>query len=461
MFSNINHHPKQGAITNMEDTLFPLPPGEESQDPTGLGKPRVQRPNRGQMQWRAVDMESSLPGDHPARLIWDLVQQLDLSPWYAEIRAVEGQAGREAIDPAILMALWLFATLEGVGSARALDRLCREHDAYRWLCGGVSVNYHTLADFRVAHAEFLDQLLTQSVAAMLADGLVSLQRVAQDGKRVRASAGSGSFRRRAKLEQYLQEAQQQVAALRQELEADPQATSKRQQAARQRAVQERQERVQKALTRMAELEAEKQKQAKKANQKDRNRELRASTSDADARTMKMADGGYRPAYNVQFATDTQSQVIAGVEVTNHGSDRGELGPMQDQIETRYGCRAQEVLVDGGFVQLDDFEQVSQKHTTIYAPLPESRTPDRDPYQPQPGDRPSIAAWRQRMGTPQAKEIYKQRAATAECVNAIQHQRGLQSFQVRSLAKVKAVVLWFALLHNLMRGQALRLAAAHS
>lgn len=445
----------------MEDTLFPLPPVEEPQDKPGLGKPRVQRPERGQLQWRAVDLESSLPGDHPARMIWDLVQQLDLSPWYADIRAVEGQAGRDAIDPAILMALWLFATLEGVGSARALDRLCREHDAYRWLCGGVSVNYHTLADFRVEHAEFLDQLLTQSVAALLADGVVSFQRVAQDGKRVRASAGSGSFRRRAKLEQYLQEAQQQVAVLRQELEADPQATSKREQAARQRAVRERQERVEKALTRMAELEAEKQKQAKKANQKDRNRELRSSTTDAEARTMKMADGGYRPAYNVQFATDTQSQVIVGVEVTNHGNDKGELGPMQDQMETRYGCRPKEALVDGGFVQLEDFEQVSQKHTIIYAPVPESRISGRDPYQPQPGDSPATAAWRQRMATPQAKEIYKQRAATAECVNAIQHNRGLQSFLVRGLAKVKAVALWFALLHTLLRGRALRLAAAQA
>jgi transposase len=441
----------------MEETLFRLPPTKKPEEELRLKKPRVQRPNREQIQWRAVDIESSLPDDHRARLIWDLVQELDLSAWYAEIRAVEGQAGRDAIDPAILMALWLLATLDGVGSARAVDRLCCEHDAYRWLCGGVSVNYHTLADFRVAHADFMDQLLTQSVAALLADDLVTLQRVAQDGKRVRASAGSGSYRRRAKLEQYLQEAQQQVAALRQELDADPQATSKRQQAARQRAVRERQERVKKALDRITELEVEKQKQAKKANKKNRNRELRASTTDADARTMKMADGGYRPAYNVQFATDTQSQVIVGIEATNVGNDRGELGLMQNQIEARYGRRPKEVLVDGGFIQLADFEQVSQKDTTIYAPLPESRNPDRDPYQPQPGDSPSIVTWRQRMATPQAKEIYKQRAATAECVNAIQHNRGLQSFLVRGLTKVKAVALWFALLHNLLRGRALRLA----
>jgi hypothetical protein len=357
--------------------------------------------------------------------------------------------------------VWLFATLEGVGSARALDRLCREHDAYRWLCGRVSVNYHTLADFRVEHGDFLDQLLTQSVAALLAEGQVSLKRVAQDGKRVRASAGSSSFRRRAKLEQYLQEAQEQVARLRQELETDPQATTKRQQAARQRAVRERQERVEKALERMAELEAEKQKRDQKANQQVRQRQPRASTSDAEAQTMKMADGGYRPAYNVQFATDTQSQVIVGVTVTQHGNDKGELGPMQDQIEARYGRRPEEALVDGGYVQLDDFAQVSQKHTTIYAPVPKCRTPGGDPYQPRQGDSQPIAAWRQRMATAEAKAIYKQRAATAECVNAIAHQRGLQSFLVRGLKKVKAATLWFALLHTLLRGRALRLAAAQA
>lgn len=311
------------------------------------------------------------------------------------------------------------------------------------------------------HGDFLDELLTQSVAALLADGLLSMKRVAQDGKRVRASAGRSSFHRRKKLEQHLQEAKQQVAALRQELESDPQATSKRQKAARQRAAHQRQERVEKALQRMVELEAEKKKQAKKANKKDRKRELRASATDAEVRSMKMANGGYRPAYNVQFETDTQTQVIVGVEVTNQGDDKGELGAMLNQIETRYDRRPEEALVDGGYVNFNDFEQVSKKEITIYALLPKSCAPDGDPYQPKPGDSPEIAAWRLRMATPPAKQIYKERAATAECVNAIQHNRGLQSFRVPGLAKVKAVALWFALLHTLLRGRTLRLAAAHA
>lgn len=441
----------------MEATLFPLPPSQKDEGTAIQGKPRVKRPNRQQLEWRAVDLESSLPEDHPARLIWDFVQQLDLSAWYGQIRALEGQVGRDAIDPAILMALWLFATLEGVGSARALDRLCREHDAYRWLCGGVSVNYHTLADFRVGQVEALDRLLTQSVAALMADGLVKLQRVSQDGKHVRASAGSSSFRRREKLEEHLHKAQEQVRRLRQELETEPQSTSKRQQAARKRAGQERLARVEKALKRLTQIEGASPKPKPSKKKKGRSGQPRASTTDADARVMKMADGGFRPAYNVQLATDTETQVIAGVIVSNQGNDKQQLGAMQTQLEERFGFRSAEALVDGGFVQYADFEAVSQKGTTIYAP-PSKYRGQEDPYRPQPKDSPIIAAWRARMESEAAKQIYKLRAATSECVNAIAQNRGLLAVRVRGLTKVKAVVLWFALLHTLWRGRTLRLAA---
>jgi len=442
----------------MDDTLFPLPPAEEASQAPVKGKPRLKRVQRQQIVLRPLDLESTLPSDHPARLVWDLVQGLDLSPLYAAIRAVEGQAGQNAIDPAILVALWLFATLQGVGSARALDRLCQEHDAYRWLCGGVSVNYHTLADFRVGHGDFLEGLLTHGVAALIADGLVTLQRVAQDGKRVRASAGSSSFRRRKTLEKCLQEAQRQVNTLRKELEDDPGATSRRQKAARERATRQRVERVEKALQRMEQLEAKQAKRSKKENQAQRQREPRASSTDDEAALMKMADGGYRPAYNAQFATDTASQVIVGVEVPDQGNDGGLMGPMRKQIERRYGRSPQEYLIDGGFVHIQDFEQAEKQHTHVYAPVPASRREGQDPYEPRPSDSPEIAAWRQRMATEPAKTIYKERASTAEWVNAIQHNRGLVAFRVRGREKVKAVVLWFAILHNLLRGYALRKAA---
>ena len=436
----------------MNDRLFELPSPEAPRQPEVKAEPRLQRPNRAQVELRPVDLEGLLPADHRARVVWEFVEGVDLGPLHAEIKAVEGHAGRPPIDPAILMALWLYATVEGVGSARAVARLCEEHDAYRWLCGGVSVNYHTLADFRVQHVEYLDGLLTTSVATLMAEGLVTLTRVAQDGVRVRASAGAASFRRRARLEGFLADAEEQVEALRRELHDDPGATTRRQAAAQQRAAAERQQRVAKALEQLPDVEAK-----KKAAKRD---QARASTTDPEARVMKMADGGFRPAFNGQLATDTAAQVIVGVDVTNLGSDQGQLAPMTEQVQGRYGQAPAEMLVDGGFAKHEDIIAVARPEVgcTVYAPVPAPRDPTRDPYHARPGDPEVIAEWRQRMGTEAAKTIYKERAATSECVNAIARNRGLQRFVVRGLAKAKAVLLWFALAHNLMRALALRRAA---
>jgi transposase len=258
-------------------------PGCESSAPTATaeptpGAPRLRKANRTQVCLRPVDLEGLLPEDHRARIVWAYVEGLDLTPLYQEIAAVEGEAGRPATDPKILLALWLYATLEGVGAARALDRLCTTHVAYQWLCGGVPMNYHTLADFRTAQGACLDRLLTQGVAALMAQGLVTLERVAQDGVRVRASAGAASFRRRKTLEACLAEAAAQVQALRTELEADPGATTARQRAARERAARERQARVAQALAHLPALEAKKK--------PDERSQARASTTGPEARVMK-------------------------------------------------------------------------------------------------------------------------------------------------------------------------------
>jgi hypothetical protein len=311
----------------------------------------------------------------------------------------------------------------------------------------VRVNHHTLSDFRVGHATFLDGLLTTSVASLLACKAVTMVRVAQDGMRVRAHAGSGSFRRRARLEQCLQEARQQVAALKKELQDDPDASNRRQQAARERAVRERGKRLEAALAALPQAEKIKRTQGKSEAS------ARTSTTDAEATVMKMADGGFRPAYNVQFASDTSSQVIAGVEVVSIGSDLGQLVPMMDQLEVRYGKRPAELLVDGGFAKREAIEQVAQR-TTVYAPVVKPKDADRDPHAALPTDSEVIAEWRTRMGTAAAQTIYKERAATAECVNAQARNRGLQRFNVRGLNKVKSVVLLYALAHNLMRTVAL-------
>jgi transposase len=432
----------------MSETLFPIPEPEPTRVVEEEARAaRVLSPNRDQMELRAVDLESLLSLDHPARAVWEFVESLDLSPLYAAVGSVEGRAGRPAVDPRIYMALWLYAVLEGVGSARALARLTQQHDAYRWVCGGVSVNHHSLADFRVLHVEYLDRVLTQSAAVLMAKDLVKLNRVSQDGIRVRASAGAASFRRRTSLERCLQEAKRQVERLRRELEDDPEATSRRQAAARQRAAEERRRRVAEALAQMPEVEATKSPKEKE--------KARASTTDAEARVMKMADGGFRPAYNGQFAVDTATQVVVGVAVTNCGSDQGQLSPMLEQLKVRYGTIPSESLVDGGFVKLQDFEKATQMGTKIYSPVAKPKDEARDPYAPMATDTPAIAAWRQRMGSREAKEVYKERASTVECVNAQARNRGLQRFLVRGTSKVRAVLLWFAIAHNLVRSLSLQ------
>jgi hypothetical protein len=318
-----------------------------------------------------------------------------------------------------------------------------------WLCGGVSVNYHSLAAFRVEHAGLLDDLLTQSVASLMSEELVEMKRVAQDGIRVRASAGAASFRRKKTLEECMKAAQEQVETLRKELEEAVGATSRRQKSARERAVQERKKRVAKALAHVPDVEGK-----KKAKDKSK---ARVSTTDPESRVMKMADGGFRPAYNGQFAVDTKTQVIVGVDVSNSGSDQHKMPPMVEQLDKRYGQVPAEILVDGGFVNHDTIELVSkgEQGCTVYAPVPKPQDKTRDPHSPLPDDSKPVASWRVRMGTQEAKEIYRERASTAECVNAIARNRGLRQFLVRGCRKAKAILLWYALAHNLMRSTALR------
>src|SRR4051812_10587533 len=268
--------------------------------------PRLRQPDRQQVI-PAMALEDLLETDHQARVVWDFCLGLDLQALYGAIGSREGGPGRSAIDPRLCVALWLYATLEGVGSARALAWLCGNHHAFRWLCGGVSVNHHTLSDFRVDHVELLDRLLTHSVAVLRDQGLVDLNRVALDGMRVRASAGAASFHRQATLEECLREAEDQVARLKEELDDDPAAPSRRHAAARERAARERAERLGQALARLPELQAK-----KKAAEKG---QARCSGTDPEATVMKMADGGFRPAYNVEYCADTASLVIAAVQVT--------------------------------------------------------------------------------------------------------------------------------------------------
>ncbi len=433
-------------------------------DPDRDAQPRLHSPDRQQLLSPMI-IDELLEDDHPARAVWSYVEGLDLAPLYDRIRARGSVAGRPAIDPRLLVALWLYATLSGFTSARELADLCVRHDAFRWLAGGVSVNYHTLADFHTDHLEFLDQLLNQSVAVLRQQGRIDLERIAQDGLRVRASAGAASFRRRATLERRLQEAQAEVQRLQQKLAAtaaDPTAQqevateqasgdeppSPQQEAAAMPHAEDRLERIEQALERRPEMEAK--------IQPDEDKEARVSTTDPQATVMKMADGGYRPAYNIEYGTACRGQVIVGVDVVTQGSDQGQLPPMLDQIEKRFGERPKEALVDGGFANLKDIAQVQgEKKCTVYAPVTKPKKEGVDRHAPKATDSEEVAEWRKRMGTNAAKEIYKQRAATAECVNAQARNRGLQQLTVRGIEKVKAIATWFAIAQNMARSFALR------
>lgn len=416
-------------------------PGEATWD--GTRQLRLRRVNRNQVTPVPAVLDALLPKDHLARQIWNWVdQQADLRAIYETIAVVEGGPGQAATDPKILVTLWLYATSQGVTSARDLACLCVEHLAYIWICGGVSMNYHTLSDFRVKHAQALDNLLTQLIKDLQQADLATLENVAQDGIRVRASAGAASFHRQPTLEKHLAEAQATLAALETANPSEMETISARQQAARKRAARERVARLEAALAEMPAAQA-----AKEPDKKD---EARVSSTDPQARVMKMPDGGFRPAYNVEFATDTKNLVITGVDVTNAGSDKAEMPPMVEQVEERCDRLAENWLMDGNFVSRQAIDVAAAKGVRVFAPVPEPKDKERDPALPLPTDSPAIAEWRERMATKEAKETYKLRAATSECVNAqARSSHGLLQFRVRGLAKVLCVALWIALAHNLL------------
>jgi transposase len=411
---------------------------------------RVDRPHRSQVEMQFFALDQLLPSDHRARIVWTFVKSLDLEPLYEEIQVTDSLAGRSAIAPEILVALWLQATLDGIGSARELERRCESDIVYLWILGGVTVNHHTLSDFRVDHGEFLERLLVDTIAALIDRGLVPLETIAQDGMRVRASAGSSSFRRKPTLERLQQEAQAHVDRLKQEAESEAfhREGDARRRAAAERAARERQARVAEALRQHEKLSAQREKRTKGDGE-----QTRVSTTDPDARKMKMANGGYDPAYNVQFVSDGDARVIVGVDVTNAGTDGGELATMHEKVCATYGKTPARALVDGAFATIDGVTAVEIAGTEVVSSIPRSEQLERhgkDPHSRQKKDTDQYANFRARMAEPEYQQLYRLRPSIAEFPNADCRNRNLRQFRVRGLAKVKAVVLWYALAFNLLR-----------
>ncbi|MBV8441868.1 MAG: IS1182 family transposase [Hyphomicrobiales bacterium] len=434
-----------------------------------MGEARVVRPDRRQLRWEMVDLEGLLPADHRARIVGSFVERLDLSQLYDQVRSRDGEAGRPAADPAVMLALWLYATVEGVGSARELERLAESDAAYRWLAGGVPLNDHGLADFRVEQVEVLDRLLTQSVTALIDEGLVKLAEIAVDGTKVRASASRKSFKTGEKLLEVEAAVAERLAALKAELKGDAAASTRRRQAACERAARQVQERAGQALAALERLAAErKARAAKHAKDEAKKKEPKVSMSDPEARLMRFPDGAVRPAYNAQIAAAPREGVIVSIEVTDRRNDAGLAGPMVDDIARRYGRTPDKLLVDTSYATSEDIVALAAHETgpvSVYTPPPSERD-DMKPAslgrrrrkrEKEPG---CLKEWRERMASEAGKAIYALRKRI-ERINADRKNHGFGFLPVRGLIKAKAHALWHALANNLLAARRLRAYAAQT
>jgi transposase len=482
-----------------------------STTPATPARPRVKPVDRSQLSWQMLDVERLIEPDHPARAIWDLVGRLKLAGFYAGIEAVEGTAGRTPWDPRLLVSLWIYAYSRGLSSAREIARRCAYEPAFQWLCGLGEVNHHTLSDFRVDHDASLRELFVQVLGVLSSEGLVSLERVMHDGTKIKACAGADSFRREERLQEHLEAARQQVAAM-----GDPRAEEPaRKRAAQQRAVRERQERLEQALKEVEQVRAAKRQDKEQA---------RASQSDPQARVMKQSDGGYAPSYNVQLSTEASHRIIVGTEVSQSGSDFGHLVGAVAQVEQSLGHKPAQVVVDGGFTSRENIMAMAEQGVDMIGSLPEANPSsagqqrqrgvseqfylNKFSYDAQqdiyrcpmgaslsakgrefcpgvvlhkyvakaevcaacqfrseccPGNQhhgrsviravhaPEVRQFAQKMQTEAAKSIYRQRGAVAEFPNAwIKDKLGLRQFRLRGLIKVRLEVLWAALTYNIQQ-----------
>jgi transposase len=424
--------------------LFDDLPEQTGGKTPALGRARLREPVRDEVKLQVFDLDSLIEQGHPARVIWAYAVRVDMSAFEAGVRSREGWPGMPQTSPHLLLALWLYATTDGIGSARELARACESVSAYRWLCGEVGVNHRILSEFRSRQGGRIEQLLCDHVASLSAAGLIDLDEVAQDGVRIRANAGAASFRRRKTLRNELAKAKRLLRRLARQGEDDDGPTSGR----KQKAAEERAERITQALANLDQVEALRARREKtNANQTKRQKEPRASTTDPEARVMKMADGGFRPAYNVQFASLPANGIIVQVGCETVGSDRGLAEPMAKRLERTYGKRPKRHLVDGGYQSAEDIAAAEAANTEFYCP-PSKTKSGRDPYAPRDTDTAPVARWRKRMATPEGRDTYKRRSI-CELVHAKLRNRRIDRLYLRGRAKVEAWMRWFSLAANIL------------
>jgi transposase len=473
-------------------------------------RPLIRPINRQQMSWRAVDVERLIEQDHRARAIWALVGRLDLSRFYESIESSAEEGGRPAIDPQLLISLWVYAYSEGIGSARELARRCEFDPAFQWLTGLEEVNYHTLADFRVEKQQELDELFTQVLAALSKEGLITLEQVMQDGTKIRALASGRSYQGEGSIREHLERARWRVEEMgdpRNE-EASPKARQ-----ARTRAREEQQKRLESALQELEKLQESKK--GEKAKSK-----VRVSLGDPQARVMHQPDRGLALSYNAQISTDAAQGLIVGVAVTQAAEDSAQLLPAVDRIEQRLKKKPRQMVADGGYTTRDNIEKMAKREIDFLgsmgreemasgATAPHRLAPSAFVYQPEtnryvcPEGKPlrpqgrhhskkkqglvtylyeanfkdcqpclrkpeccpenqsqgrglirrvenaAVVGFREKMATDQAQAQYRRRSRVAEFCHAwIKSKLGLRQFHVRGLVKVQTELLWACLTYNL-------------
>jgi transposase len=402
-----------------------------------MTKPRTTEPVRNQAEIRFEMPDDALEPEHPARVLWEALGKLDLAGFLACARAVEGHAGRPTHSPRMMLTLWTYAISQGAGSAREIARLAQSDRAYAWIVGDASVGHHALSRFRIGHPAALDKLMTDILAALMHEGVLSLRLVALDGMRVRAAASAPSFRTEASLLECREQAELHLKAVL--AQADDPEPSAAQRAAREAGARDFQRRIEDAITTVRALQQERSPSQPTA---------RASTTDAQARVMKMGDGGFRPAMNVRAATAGSElggpRTIIAVEVTNVGSDMGAVSPMLAQIEQRTGQVPETLLADANHASHEAIAAATKRGVEVLVPVPRRSQ--------QSGARgnhaPAIEQWKERMQTERAKELYRARAGLCEWTNAHFAGRfGLRQFLVRSLEKTTCVALLAAITSN--------------
>lgn len=442
----------------MSDTLFDMTqyklPEHEKQPVAGWK--RLRSVSRNQIEFKVESIDDLIPQNHRAREVWNYVCELDFSFLCEDVRVTDGGKGPGTLDPKIAMTLWLFAILNGIVSAREIDRLCKEHHAYIWICGGVSVNYHSLSDFRTQDVTKFTKMLHESIAIMWKTGIFDPDEIAQDGTRVKANAGASSLKREQSLEEHLRMAEVEMARLEKELKSNPLAYSLRQKAAKERAARERKERIEQALLEMATYKQNRAEAGKKNNNRlseEDKKKLRISTTDPECRKMKMGIGGFRPAFNVQFATTVKHKIIVGVEVVNT-QDPGTLVPMMAQVKenlTAAGCpMPTKWLADSAYANKADvnFGSESFPDVTLYAPPLKNQHTDK--FSERKDDSLAMKELRKRMSTEEGEAIYSERSSTAEFANAVVKNRGMGEFLTRGLSKATNMALIYAVMNNMLR-----------